>query len=136
MKIFVNGSFDLIHSGHLNLLNYAKSLGDWLFVAIDTDRRISEKKGPERPFNDQLTRLEIMSNLKPVDSVACFDSDAELISIISKYKPDVMIVGSDWKGKPIIGSRYAKRVIYYDRVNDESTTKTIESYIDRRRMYR
>ena len=132
----MNGSFDILHSGHLDLLNYAKSLGDRLFVALDTDRRIAEKKGAERPFIDQETRLNIMKNIKAVDSVYLFDSDEELTSIIEMIQPNIMVVGSDWKGKPIIGSEHAKQVLYYERVRDVSTTKTIENYIDRRRLYR
>lgn len=132
MKIFVNGSFDILHSGHLDLLNYAKSIGDYLLVALDSDERIREKKGKDRPFNNQHNRVMLMKNLKPVNEVAIFDTDEELTSLIKNYSPDIMIVGSDWEGKPIIGSQYSKEVIYYERKNNESTTKTIQSYIDRR----
>lgn len=132
MKIFVNGSFDILHSGHLDLLNYAKSIGDYLLVAVDSDERIREKKGKDRPFNNQHNRVMLMKNLKPVNEVAIFDTDEELTSLIKNYSPDIMIVGSDWEGKPIIGSQYSKEVIYYERKNNESTTKTIQSYIDRR----
>ncbi len=55
---------------------------------------------------------------------------------IKEYEPNIMIVGSDWKGKPIIGSQYAKELVYYERIIDESTTKTIESFINRRQMHR
>lgn len=131
-KIFVNGSFDVLHTGHLELLDYAKSLGDWLLVATDSDRRISEKKGSDRPFNDQRNRVELLKHLKPVDEVKIFDSDAELIDIIKVYGPDTMIVGGDWRGKTVIGSQYAGRVEFFDRVNDESTSKTLQRYINRR----
>lgn len=136
MKVFVNGSFDVIHKGHLDLLIHAKSLGDFLHVALDSDRRIAEKKGNDRPFNSQNNRVLLMQNLKPVNKVSVFDCDEELINIIKEYEPDIMIVGSDWMGKPIIGSQYAKNVLYFDRINDESTTKTIEHYINRRQLYR
>jgi D-beta-D-heptose 7-phosphate kinase/D-beta-D-heptose 1-phosphate adenosyltransferase len=131
-KIFVNGSFDIIHSGHLDLLNTAKNLGNHLMVAIDSDRRISEKKGPARPFNDQHNRYMLMINLRAVDEVKIFDSEQELIDIIKEYKPDIMIVGSDWQGKPIIGQEYAKEVRFFKRVNDESTTRTIERFLSRK----
>ena len=130
-KIFVNGSFDILHVGHLDLLKYAKSLGDHLLVAIDSDRRISEKKGPLRPFNDEVNRFALMSELKPVDEVAVFDSDKSLINIIKQYQPDIMIVGSDWKGKPIIGSQFTKDILYYERTNNESTTRTLKRFTDR-----
>lgn len=131
-KIFVNGSFDVLHTGHLQLLNWARSLGDYLLVAIDSDRRISEKKGHSRPFNDETNRYTLMSNLKPVDQVKIFDSDRELIDIIRAYSPHIMIVGSDWRGKTIIGSEYANQVEYYERVNDESTTKTIQRFLSKK----
>lgn len=131
-KIFVNGSFDVIHVGHLDLLNYAKNLGDYLLVAIDSDRRISEKKGSDRPFNDQLNRQTLMGNIKAVDEVKIFDSDEELIDIIRDYSPDIMVVGGDWRLKKIIGGEYAGEIQFYDRVNNESTTKTLQRYLDRR----
>lgn len=135
-KVFVNGSFDVLHSGHINLLVTAKTFGNYLMVAIDSDRRISEKKGLDRPFNSQSNRYAIMKSLKPVDEVRVFDSDEELIDIVKDFSPDYMVVGSDWKDKPIIGQQHAKHLVYYERVDHESTTKTIESYIDRRQLYR
>lgn len=135
-KVFVNGSFDVLHYGHLKLLETAKSYGDYLLVAIDSDRRIAEKKGPDRPFNTAFERCVLLGHLKSVDEVATFDSDAELIHIIQEYQPDYMFVGSDWKGKPIIGSEYAKELIYYERTYDASTTQKLESYFNRRQMHR
>lgn len=132
VKVFVNGSFDVLHRGHIELLNWAASLGSHLLVALDSDRRITEKKGVERPFNDWSNRSALMSNLRMVDAVKMFDSDQELIDIIKEYRPDVMVVGGDWRGKPIIGSQWAGRVEFFDRVNGESTTKTLQRYIDRR----
>lgn len=134
-KIFVNGSFDVLHTGHLDLLQYAKSLGNYLLVAIDTDERIKENKGPDRPFNSFGVRYKLMSMLKPVDSVDFFCNDQELINIIRAYSPDVMVKGSDWRGKPILGSEYCGEILFYER-NHESSTKTIESYVDRRQLLR
>ena len=130
-KIFVNGTFDVLHLGHLELLNYAKSLGDYLLVALDTDSRIKQKKGYARPINDLTTRMAIMNNLKAVDEVSSFATDSELSSIIKSYAPDIMIVGSDWKDKPIIGSQYAEELVFFDRVSNFSTTNTIDSYVNK-----
>ena len=135
-KVFVNGTFDLLHTGHLDLLKFAKSLGSHLHVALDTDRRIRAKKGLDRPVNNELVRYRIMSDIKYVDSVSLFDSDDDLIDTVKNYEPNVMVVGSDWIGKPIIGSQYSKSVVYFDRVNNESTTATIERYVNRRFMRR
>jgi D-beta-D-heptose 7-phosphate kinase/D-beta-D-heptose 1-phosphate adenosyltransferase len=131
MKIFVNGTFDILHRGHLELLNYAKSLGDFLLVGIDSDDRVKEKKGPTRPIYNQGERKFFLENLKAVDSVDIFSSDDELESMIKSFKPDIMIVGSDWKGKPVIGSHYAAKLIFFDRIGDYATTKTIQSIINR-----
>jgi D-beta-D-heptose 7-phosphate kinase/D-beta-D-heptose 1-phosphate adenosyltransferase len=129
MKIFVNGTFDLLHIGHIELLNYAKSLGSTLLVAIDSDARVHEKKGVTRPINKENTRKLILENLKAVDYVRIFSSDEELVVIIKEYSPDIMIVGSDWRGKNVIGSEYAKELIFYERTNGESTTKTLQNFI-------
>jgi D-glycero-beta-D-manno-heptose 1-phosphate adenylyltransferase len=135
MKVFVNGTFDILHIGHLDLLNYAKSLGTYLLVAVDSDNRVTEKKGSDRPFNKIANRVALLSNLKAVDKVLVFNSDIELESIIEQYNPDIMLVGSDWKNKKVIGSEYAKELVFFDRVIDESTTKTIENYINRRHLH-
>lgn len=131
MKVFVNGTFDILHRGHLELLNYAKSLGDFLMVGIDTDERVSEKKGPTRPIHKQEDRKFFLENLKAVDEVRLFSSDDELENLVKSYKPDIMIVGSDWKGKSVIGSYYAAKLIFFDRIGEYATTKTIQSIIDR-----
>jgi rfaE bifunctional protein nucleotidyltransferase chain/domain len=134
MRVFVNGSFDLLHTGHLDMLFYAKSLGSNLHVAIDTDERIREHKGHERPVNPLHIRKAIMYALKPVDSVSVFGTDEELINTIRSYSPDIMVKGSDWRGKHVIGQEYCGQVVFYERVNDESTTKIISDFVARRQL--
>jgi len=129
--IFVNGTFDILHPGHIQLLNYAKSLGDSLTVGIDSDRRVREKKGPTRPVNSVGDRAYMLQNLKAVDYIVIFDSDEELERCIKTVKPDIMVVGSDWKGKSVIGSMYSAELRFFDRIDEYATTKTIESIIDR-----
>ena len=131
MNIFVNGTFDILHRGHLELLNYAKSLGDFLLVGIDSDNRVKEKKGLSRPIHNQEERKFFLQNLKAVDSVDIFSTDNELESMIKSFKPDIMVIGSDWKDKFVIGSQYASKLIFFDRIGDYATTKTIQSIIDR-----
>jgi rfaE bifunctional protein nucleotidyltransferase chain/domain len=135
-SVFVNGTFDILHIGHLKLLNHAKSLGDRLFVAIDSDRRVADLKGPDRPINSAHERRTMLLNLKAVDEVEVFDSDEELRMWIKQIHPDIMIVGSDWKGKPVIGSEYAKELEFYDRYEDYSSTAKIQSIVDRGLLYR
>jgi rfaE bifunctional protein nucleotidyltransferase chain/domain len=131
-KIFVNGTFDVLHIAHIQLLNFAKSQGNYLHVAIDTDDRVKEKKGETRPIYPQEERKFFLMNLKAVDNVSFFSTDEELENTIKEYAPDIMIVGSDWKGKPVIGSQFAKELKFYDRIENYSTTATIQSIIDRR----
>jgi D-beta-D-heptose 7-phosphate kinase/D-beta-D-heptose 1-phosphate adenosyltransferase len=133
-RVFVNGSFDVLHTGHLELLFYAKSLGSHLHVAIDTDERIREQKGHDRPFNLLRIRKAVMQSLKPVDSVSVFDSDEELINTIRSYSPNIMVKGSDWRGKHVIGQEFCGQVIFYERANDESTTKAIQDFVARRQL--
>lgn len=135
-KIFINGTFDVLHPGHISLFKEAKSKGDFLHVAIDSDERVSELKGKERPFNNQENRKYILENIKYIDKVSIFHSDNELKILIKEYEPDIMMVGSDWKGKNIIGSEYAKQLIFFDRDSRYSTTKILESFINRRQLYR
>jgi rfaE bifunctional protein nucleotidyltransferase chain/domain len=129
MNVFVNGTFDILHRGHIEMLNYAKSLGNFLVVAIDTDRRVAELKGPSRPINNQWDRMMMLDNLRAVDSVLWFDSDEQLISIIKRYTP-IMVKGSDYRNQTIIGSEYCKDIKFYDRT-EHSTTRTIQHIIDR-----
>jgi D-beta-D-heptose 7-phosphate kinase/D-beta-D-heptose 1-phosphate adenosyltransferase len=131
-KVFVNGTFDVLHRGHLKLLNYAKSLGDFLYVAIDTDDRVKEKKGLSRPVNTLNERLFMLENLKSVDCALYFSSDESLEALVKNIKPDIMVVGSDWKGKSVIGSYYSAELKFFDRIDEYSSTQIIQSIIDRR----
>jgi D-beta-D-heptose 7-phosphate kinase/D-beta-D-heptose 1-phosphate adenosyltransferase len=107
-------------------------MGDHLLVCIDSDRRVSALKGPARPINTQSDRKELLLNIKAVDQVEVFDTDEELIAILKKYNPDIMVKGSDWKDKPIVGSQYVKHIEYFERLEEYATTKTIQNIIDRR----
>jgi len=130
-KVFVNGTFDVLHAGHLTLLNYAKSLGDYLVVGIDTDERVKEKKGTTRPVNSVEDRTLMLMNLRSVDEVKHFGTDEELENLVKSIQPDIMVVGSDWKDKSVIGSYYASNLIFFDRIDEYSSTKIIQSIIDR-----
>jgi D-beta-D-heptose 7-phosphate kinase/D-beta-D-heptose 1-phosphate adenosyltransferase len=132
MKVMVNGTFDILHRGHLQMLQYAKSLGNHLLVAIDTDRRVKELKGNSRPINNQNDRRYMLESLRYVDTVYFFDSTEELIELMKKYQPDVYVKGSDWKkDRQSTAHQYCNKVIYYDRVENYSTTNTIQDIITR-----
>lgn len=128
MIVFVNGTFDILHRGHLELLNFAKSKGDHLIVGIDSDDRVKSLKGESRPINSEEERKFMLLNLKAVDEVKVFATDDELSYMIKSIRPDIMIVGSDWKGKPVIGSQWAKRLVFFDRIEGYSTTNIIAKF--------
>lgn len=132
-KVIVNGTFDILHVGHIALLRHAKmSYPDAVVhVLIDSDRRVQELKGPSRPINSQNERLTMLSALRYVDSVNTFDSDQELANQIKQFDPDVMVKGSDYRDKPIIGAEYCKEIYFYEKDQELSTTKKIQSIIDR-----
>ena len=122
-KIWTNGCFDMLHIGHIRLLKYAKSLGDQLTVGIDSDRRIQEIKGINRPINNENFRKEMLLSIRWVDNVVVFDSDQELETLIQQYS-DKMIIGSDYRNKRVIGSQYSE-VEFFNKIDDCSTTDTL-----------
>ena len=128
--IFVNGTFDILHPGHVQLLNYARSLGNSLIVAIDSDRRVRELKGNNRPINSEDDRKFMLENLCSVDSVWLFDNDQELEDICRLYNP-VMVKGSDYRDRAIVGQQYCKEIVFYDRIEPYSTTQTIQDISSR-----
>ena len=123
--IFVNGTFDILHPGHVQLLNYARSLGDSLIVAIDSNQRVQELKGTSRPINSEDDRKFMLESLRSVDTVWIFNSDQELEDICRLYNP-IMVKGSDYRGRTIIGQQYCKEIVFYDRIEPYSTTRAIQ----------
>lgn len=129
IRVIVNGTFDILHPGHVALLDFARSQGDHVTVAIDSDRRVRRLKGPDRPINDQNTRQIMLAALRSVDAVKIFDTDQDLIDIISQA--DVMVKGSDYRDQPIIGADLCP-IVFFDRLHEYSTTTQIQSIRDRR----
>lgn len=127
MKVWVNGTFDILHVGHISLLEYASSFGN-LRVGIDTDKRVKELKGIDRPFNNQLDRKKMLESLRFVTEVVFFDSRDELINCVKEYEPDVMVVGDDYQGQVVFGSEYAKKLIFFKKIPEYSSTKILNYY--------
>lgn len=122
MKIWVNGCFDILHRGHFELFNFAKSLGDILVVGIDSDEKIAKDKGPNRPYNNLEDRVYALESLNAIDKVIVFNNRKHLELLVEGNKPDIMVVGSDWEGKEIVGGEHAKEIIYFNRIGNYSTT--------------
>ncbi len=131
-RVIVNGTFDILHRGHIEMLNFAKSQGTYLLVAIDSDRQVKELKGNKRPINNQEDRKLQLENLRAVNAVWIFDTQQELEHICKIYKPHLMVKGSDYRGKPITGQQYCDEIKYYDLVKNYSTSKIIENINNRK----
>tara|TARA_R110002167_G_C12488011_1_gene635167 strand:- start:34 stop:444 length:411 start_codon:yes stop_codon:yes gene_type:complete len=132
MKVgFVNGCFDILHVGHVKLLSFAKTKCDYLIVAIDSDERVAFLKGQDRPFNKLNDRASMLTAIRYVDEVRSFMTVSELESTIESIRPDVMIVGSDYENKKVIGAEFAKELLFFRRIDGYSTTKILENSSDR-----
>lgn len=121
---FTNGCFDILHSGHLHMLKFAKTKGDKLVVALNSDKSIKRLKGNSRPINSLEERIKILSSVEYVDFIVCFDEDTPL-ELIKILKPDALIKGGDYNGNDIIGSDIVDEVYFSDYITDKSTTATI-----------
>jgi rfaE bifunctional protein nucleotidyltransferase chain/domain len=100
--VFTNGCFDILHPGHVRLLEAARNLGDVLVLAINTDRSVRENKGRGRPVIAEAERAEVAAALAAVDYVVLFDEPTPR-EIILRVKPDVLVKGSDWGADEIVG---------------------------------
>lgn len=127
--VFTNGCFDILHAGHADYLNKAKSLGDILVVGINSDASVRRIKGEKRPILPQQMRAYLLDNLKPVDYVVIFEEDTPL-ELIKAIKPDVLVKGADWDLERIVGADFV--LSYGGRVEriafsfDISTSKVVE----------
>lgn len=128
--IWTNGCFDILHRGHVELFKFCKSQGDYLVVGIDTDTRVKESKGPSRPFNSQEDRKFFLEAIKYIDKVVLFSTDNELGQRLVENNVDTMIVGSDWKGKRVVGQEKVNKVLFFDRIGTYSTTNILEANND------
>ena len=124
MKIWVNGTFDVLHIGHIKLLEYASSLGT-VRVGIDTDERVKEKKGPKRPVNNLEDRIKFMESIKYVDSVVSFGSNEELETRIKEWDSDIMVIGDDYTYQETIGAHLVEKVMFFNKIKNKSTTNIL-----------
>ena len=123
--IWVNGCFDVLHMGHIELLRYAKLLGHTLIVGTDSDQRIKSNKGFSRPINNLALRIKFLEAIRYVDTVVSFDTDEQLNELIRFYNADTMVVGEEYKGRRIVGGECVKNIIFYPKQYGLSTTKLI-----------
>ena len=129
-KVITYGTFDLLHYGHINLLERAKSLGDYLIVGLSTDEFNNKEKNKECYF-DYENRKSLLDAVKYVDLVIPEENWEQKISDIQKYNSDVFVIGDDWKGKFDYLKDFGVEVVYLPRTKEISTTK-IKKDLNRR----
>ena len=123
--VWCNGTFDILHPGHMQLFKVARSLGDKVIVATDTDEKIKEDKGEHRPVNDLCYRVAMLEAIKYIDVVLTFGDRQELEGLIQLYTPDILLLGNDWQGGDVVGIEHAKGVRFLPRVGGYASSKTL-----------
>ncbi|MDR1684031.1 MAG: D-glycero-beta-D-manno-heptose 1-phosphate adenylyltransferase [Elusimicrobiota bacterium] len=123
--VFTNGCFDILHAGHVSILEFAKSKGDLLILGINTDASVKRLKGPSRPVNKQADRALTAGALQAVDAVVLFTQDTPL-NLIKTIKPDVLVKGADYAVKDVAGREFAGKVVLFPLLKGRSTTNVIK----------
>ena len=122
--VFTNGCFDILHLGHLKILNAAKRKGDVLIVGLNSDASIRKIKGSKRPILTEKTRAKLLANMIQVNYVVIF-SEATPYNLIKRIKPDILVKGGDWKKEEIVGKKLVKKIYRVKLCSGHSTTAII-----------
>ena len=101
--VWCNGTFDILHPGHIELFKVGASLGKKLIVATDTDEKIRKDKGAFKPVNNLCDRISMLQAIKYIDEVLYFNDRKELEGLIKMYMPDILLLGDDWQGGDVVG---------------------------------
>ena len=124
--VWTNGTFDILHPGHIELFKVARSLGDKVIVATDTDEKIKNDKGDHKPVNDLCYRVAMLESIKYIDVVHTFGNRKELEDLIMLYEPDILLLGDDWRYGDVVGREHAKEVRFLPRVGGYASSNTIK----------
>lgn len=119
--VFTNGCFDLLHAGHVSLLERARTLGGALIVGLNSDASVRRLKGRARPLNRLGDRARVLAALAAVDFVVAFSEDTPL-RLIKTLRPDILVKGADYAGGDIVGREFAGRTVRIPLVRGRSTT--------------
>ncbi|MCQ2410007.1 MAG: D-glycero-beta-D-manno-heptose 1-phosphate adenylyltransferase [Elusimicrobiaceae bacterium] len=123
--VFTNGCFDILHAGHVSVLEFARSKGDELVVGLNSDASVRRLKGPSRPVNTQQDRALVLAALESVSAVCVFEEDTPY-RLIKLVRPDVLVKGGDYKPSEIVGREFAGRVVRFALLKGRSTTNIIK----------
>ena len=123
--VFTNGCFDLLHIGHIKLLQYAKNIGDILIVGLNSDQSIRQNKGQLRPIVGEEDRSEILSALYFVDYI-CIFNEPNPIHMIEMLKPNILVKGAEYQKKDILGSHLVDQVYRFQMLEKHSTSNLIK----------
>ena len=123
--VFTNGCFDILHAGHVSVLEFSRSMGDELVVGLNSDASVRRLKGPTRPVNTQADRALVLAALESVSAVCIFDEDTPY-NLIKQVRPDVLVKGGDYKTDEIVGREFAKKVVRFPLLKGRSTTNIIK----------
>lgn len=123
--VFTNGCFDILHAGHVSVLEFARSKGDVLVVGVNSDASVRRLKGPSRPVNPEADRALVLAALESVSAVCVFEQDTPY-DLIKLVEPDVLVKGGDYKPSEIVGREFAKKVVRFALLKGRSTTNIIK----------
>lgn len=123
--VFTNGCFDILHAGHVSVLEFSRSKGDLLVVGLNSDASVKRLKGPTRPVNKEADRALVLAALQAVDAVCVFPEDTPY-NLIKLVRPDVLVKGGDYKPSEIVGREFAKKVVRFALLKGRSTTNIIK----------
>ena len=126
MNIWTNGCYDILHVGHIALFKYAKSLGGNLIVGIDSDDRVNKLKGNGRPINNQNDRKEMLESIKFIDEVIIFNTKEEMCDLLIKKNINTIVIGDDYKNKPVTGSDIIEDIVFFKKIGNYSTTNYLK----------
>ena len=123
--VFTNGCFDILHAGHVSILEFCRSKGDVLVVGVNSDASVRRLKGATRPVNKEGDRALVLAALESVSAVCIFPEDTPY-SLIKEVRPDVLVKGGDYKPSEIVGREFAKKVVRFALLKGRSTTNIIK----------
>ena len=123
--VFTNGCFDILHAGHVSVLEFSRAKGDVLVVGLNSDASVKRLKGPTRPVNKEADRALVLAALQAVDAVCVFPEDTPY-NLIKLVQPDVLVKGGDYKPSEIVGREFAKKVVRFALLKGRSTTNIIK----------